>query len=37
MAEGEVVNNYGGITGIPITFIVKREGCILQKGVGYRD
>ncbi len=37
MADGEVVNNYGGITGIPTTFIVDREGGIRQKWVGYRD
>ena len=33
----EVVNSYGGVRGIPTTFIVDRNGKIIEKIVGYRD
>ncbi|MFH0731672.1 MAG: TlpA disulfide reductase family protein [Candidatus Omnitrophota bacterium] len=33
----EVQSAYGGIRGIPTTFIIDRNGNIVQKVVGYRD
>jgi cytochrome c biogenesis protein CcmG/thiol:disulfide interchange protein DsbE len=33
----DVANAYGGIRGIPTTFIIDREGNIVTKAVGYRD
>ena len=32
-----VANAYGGIRGIPTTFIIDREGRIVEKAVGYRN
>lgn len=37
IADQKVVNSYGGITAIPTTFIVDKEGKIVEKVVGYRD
>lgn len=33
----EIANAYGGIRGIPTTFIIDRKGNIVEKFVGYRD
>lgn len=33
----EVTNTYGGIIGIPTTFVVDRKGNIVKKYVGFRD
>ncbi|MCQ9206975.1 MAG: redoxin domain-containing protein [Omnitrophica bacterium] len=33
----EVSNDYGGIRGIPTTFVIDRKGYIVEKYVGYRD
>jgi peroxiredoxin len=37
MADGQVANAYGGITGIPTTFVIDSAGNIRQKYIGYRD
>jgi peroxiredoxin len=37
MADGQVANAYGGITGIPTTFVIDKAGNIRQKYIGYRD
>ena len=37
MGTEEVVNRYGGVRGIPTTFIIDRKGYIVEKIVGYRD
>ena len=37
IGDAEVTNDYGGIRGIPTTFIIDREGRITGKYVGYRD
>jgi peroxiredoxin len=37
MGNGEVVKNYGGIRGIPTTFVIDKDGNIYRKYVGYRD
>jgi cytochrome c biogenesis protein CcmG/thiol:disulfide interchange protein DsbE len=37
MTDGQVDKAYGGITGIPTTFVIDRAGNIRQKYVGYRD
>jgi len=37
MADGQVDKAYGGITGIPTTFVIDAAGNIRQKYVGYRD
>jgi len=37
MADGQVAKAYGGITGIPTTFVIDSAGNIRQKYVGYRD
>jgi peroxiredoxin len=37
MADGQIHNKYGGITGIPTTFVIDPEGNIRQKYIGYRD
>lgn len=37
IADQKVVNSYGGITAIPTTFIVDKEGKIVEKVIGYRD
>jgi len=36
MGTGEVVKNYGGIRGIPTTFVIGKDGKIYRKYVGYR-
>ncbi|OGL40927.1 MAG: hypothetical protein A3C43_09745 [Candidatus Schekmanbacteria bacterium RIFCSPHIGHO2_02_FULL_38_11] len=33
----EVTNSYGGIIGIPTTFVIDRKGNIVRKYVGYRE
>jgi len=37
MADSQVANAYGGITGIPTTFVIDPAGNIRQKYIGYRD
>ena len=37
MTDGQVDKAYGGITGIPTTFVIDRAGNIRQKYVGYQD
>ena len=37
MTDGRVDKAYGGITGIPTTFVIDSAGNIRQKYVGYRD
>jgi cytochrome c biogenesis protein CcmG/thiol:disulfide interchange protein DsbE len=37
MGNREVVRNYGGIRGIPTTFVIDKNGNIYRKYVGYRD
>lgn len=37
MGNQEVAADYGGIRGIPTTFVVDRQGRIVEKFVGYRD
>jgi len=37
LGNNDVVNAYGGIRAIPTTFIVNREGRIVDKVVGYMD
>ncbi len=37
MADGQVANAYGGITGIPTTFVIDSAGNIRHKYVGYRE
>jgi cytochrome c biogenesis protein CcmG/thiol:disulfide interchange protein DsbE len=37
MGNGEVVRDYGGIRGIPTTFVIDKQGSIYRKYVGYRD
>ncbi len=34
--DGKVAGDYGGITGIPTTFLIDREGMIRGRHVGYR-
>ena len=36
LGNREVVNAYGGITGIPTTFLINRKGEIVERLVGYR-
>ncbi|KPJ60120.1 MAG: hypothetical protein AMJ46_08200 [Latescibacteria bacterium DG_63] len=36
MGNAEVVQSYGGIRGIPTTFVIDRQGNIFRKYVGYR-
>jgi peroxiredoxin len=36
LGTGQVVQDYGGIRGIPTTFVIDREGNIFRKYVGYR-
>ena len=36
MGSSEVVNAYGPMPGIPTTFVINREGQIVEKAVGYR-
>jgi peroxiredoxin len=37
MGNNKVINDFGGITGIPTTFIIDRKGNQIQKFVGYRS
>lgn len=37
MADARVAGDYGGIRGIPTTFIIDRQGRIVKKYVGYQD
>jgi len=37
MTDGQVDRVYGGITGIPTTFVIDRAGNIRRKYVGYRN
>ncbi len=37
IASKKVIEDYGGITGIPTTFILNKKGEIAQKLVGYRN
>lgn len=37
MADGQVANAYGGITGIPTTFVIDSAGNIRHKYIGYQD
>ena len=37
ISNQEVTEAYGGIRGIPTTFIIDRQGRIIEKYVGYRD
>ncbi len=37
LATQDVVFDYGGITGIPTTFILNRQGELVQKIVGFRN
>ena len=36
MGTGEVVRDYGGIRGVPTTFVIGKDGKIYRKYVGYR-
>ena len=35
MADNEVAKGFGGVTGIPVTFLVNRKGEIVKKYLGY--
>jgi thiol-disulfide isomerase/thioredoxin len=35
LADSEVARSFGGVTGIPVTFLVNREGEIVKKFLGY--
>jgi len=37
MGNGKVVRDYGGIRGIPTTFVIDKQGNVYRKYVGYRD
>ena len=37
ISNQSVTEDYGGIRGIPTTFVIDREGRIVEKFVGYRD
>lgn len=37
LANQKVVEDYGGIRGIPTTFVIDRKGNIIEKFIGYRD
>ncbi|OGR97453.1 MAG: hypothetical protein A2902_06845 [Elusimicrobia bacterium RIFCSPLOWO2_01_FULL_64_13] len=37
MANDQAVKGFGGIFGLPTTFIIDREGRIVEKIIGYRD
>jgi len=37
MGNSDITNKYGGVRGIPTTFIIDRKGKIVEKFVGYRD
>lgn len=35
LADDEVIEGFGGVTGIPVTFLVNRQGEIVKKYLGY--
>jgi thiol-disulfide isomerase/thioredoxin len=35
MADNEVARGFGGVTGIPVTFLVNRQGELVKKYLGY--
>jgi len=37
MADRQVARNFGGISGIPTTFLVNRSGMIIMRYIGYTD
>ena len=37
IASSETAKDYGGITGIPTTFVVDKQGTIVKKFLGYTD
>ena len=37
LGDEKIAQAYGGILGIPTTFVIDRQGRIVQKYVGYRD
>ncbi|NOZ63823.1 MAG: TlpA family protein disulfide reductase [Caldiserica bacterium] len=37
LADSEVTKKYGGIVGIPTTFIINQKGGIVKKFIGYRE
>ena len=36
MGDGRLANRYGGVRAIPTTFIINKDGEIVQKYIGYR-
>ena len=36
IADQDLGNNFGGIRGIPTTFVIDKEGYIVRQYVGYR-
>ncbi len=36
MANDKIINDYGGIRGLPTTFIIDKQGNIREKFIGYR-
>jgi cytochrome c biogenesis protein CcmG/thiol:disulfide interchange protein DsbE len=37
MSDGNVVDAYGGIESIPMTFIIDKKGKVIQKHIGYMN
>ena len=37
MADQQVTRGFGGVSGIPVSFLVNREGQVVQKYLGYTD
>lgn len=37
MADAGVAQGFGGVTGIPVTFLVDRQGRIVSRYIGYND
>jgi len=37
MGNDKIVSDYGGVEGIPTTFVIDRQGRIVNKHVGYAD
>lgn len=37
IGNGKVVRDYGGIRGIPTTFVIDKQGNVYRRYVGYRD